>query len=157
MGRVTRDGRIQIEEEAPPCDGRCTCAVGPDCRCRCGGENHGTHLVVRYTVDQGSVLVAERAIGISERRAKQLRAQAEEFRTVISAIRDRLELRYRPVIERKRAGEFLPTDLFRQWLTYRRARLEMSEAADLRVHKARMRRLREMLETVEAGKEVMGR
>jgi hypothetical protein len=94
---------------------------------------------VRYTVGQSSVLVVERAIGIFKRRAEQLRAQAEEFRTVISAIRDRLELRYGPIIERKRAGEFLPADLFRQWLIYRQARLELSKAADLRVHKARMR------------------
>jgi hypothetical protein len=28
------------------CDLRCTMALGPDCNCKCGGENHGQGLVV---------------------------------------------------------------------------------------------------------------
>ena len=33
---------IGIRNDAKKCDGRCTAAVGCQCECSCGGENHGS-------------------------------------------------------------------------------------------------------------------
>lgn len=56
MGRVERD-RLVEDHTACKCDERCTCARGPICSCKCGGENHGAGLaaVIHYTVDVGRV------------------------------------------------------------------------------------------------------
>ena len=50
MGRVHKE-RILKDCVAPACDGRCTSSMGPNCNCHCGGANHGTGAIVKYTKD----------------------------------------------------------------------------------------------------------
>lgn len=45
MGKVSGQ-HITMRHLCCPCDTRCTHALGPNCECQCGGENHGTQLVV---------------------------------------------------------------------------------------------------------------
>ena len=58
MGQVMGTSRIGHTETRCACDARCTAAPGPNCDCRCGGENHGTGAVVQVDVVTGSVPVA---------------------------------------------------------------------------------------------------
>src|SRR5258708_993631 len=57
LGRTERD-RLIKEHEACPCDDRCTSARGPNCSCRCGGQNHGSNLTVTVRTDEGGIPVA---------------------------------------------------------------------------------------------------
>lgn len=58
MGRVSRDHAALVkDEERCACDARCTHAMGPNCDCKCGGENHGTGKVVEVVVVVGGVPV----------------------------------------------------------------------------------------------------
>ena len=56
MGQV-KPGRKQFfqVENRPPCDGRCTNAPGPSCDCRCGGQYHGSKMLIQVEV-QGEAI-----------------------------------------------------------------------------------------------------
>jgi len=45
MGKVSGQ-HLTTRHLCCPCDARCTNALGPNCDCQCGGENHGTRLLV---------------------------------------------------------------------------------------------------------------
>jgi hypothetical protein len=50
MGQVEGNHLVRTALECP-CDGRCTGALGPSCDCSCGGENHGSGLLVEVVKD----------------------------------------------------------------------------------------------------------
>lgn len=54
MGKVSRNRLINYQF-APPCDGRCTNARGPNCDCQCGGKNHGNQRLVEAQSDAGAI------------------------------------------------------------------------------------------------------
>jgi hypothetical protein len=56
MGEV-KGNLYKAYEEKAPCDDRCTNAAGPNCDCRCNGENHGNQKVVRFLVEQGKIRI----------------------------------------------------------------------------------------------------
>jgi len=60
-----------------PCDARCTNAIGPSCDCPCGGENHGTRMVVRRVVDAGGIPRVSAPEELEARLAR--RARTEEL------------------------------------------------------------------------------
>ncbi len=79
MGQVT-GARLSKSVFRCPCDGRCTGATGPSCDCSCGGENHGSNLLVEVAVDAGPVPSARVTVD-----AKSL-ARAEEYRAAIAPL-----------------------------------------------------------------------
>src|SRR5712691_10102153 len=94
LGKTERD-RLIKEHEACPCDARCTSALGPNCSCRCGGENHGSNMTVTVRTDQGGIPVA-----MIDPAA---RVKAEEFRAAKQAFWNAWNPHYRAraITERK--------------------------------------------------------
>jgi len=58
MGKVQRSRLVHQHEESV-CDDRCTQARGPNCDCKCGGENHGSKRTIVITRDAGGIPQAE--------------------------------------------------------------------------------------------------
>ncbi len=54
MGKVSRNHLVNFMF-APPCDGRCTNARGPNCDCQCGGKNHGSQRLIETQINAGKV------------------------------------------------------------------------------------------------------
>lgn len=130
MGRVEGD-RLAKPETHCACDARCTHATGPNCDCRCGGENHGTGAVVEVSRDCGPVPVLRNPSTI---RAK---AEAEEYRNALAAVWAQIE-RYNRLREQSPRGWLAEKDYSehcRLCHLYHKARA-------LRTHKNRMKVLR---------------
>lgn len=119
MGRVQAD-RLVREEERCPCDHRCTGAIGPNCECKCGGENHGTRRMMTVLRDGGPVPRAR--FGGNRRLAAAL---AAEYRAAVQA-----------VIGRATRGEV------NGWVAQRAIR----KARESREHATRLRILRAVAE-----------
>lgn len=140
MGRVQRD-RLVNDTTACACDGRCTGATGPNCDCRCGGENHGTGRVVAVTIDAGKVPVVRVPDSEKSRRvAAEWRAALEPLRAERNAIAER------------RAAGWIPRDQYDRWNSLCRA---INHAMTLRTHAGRMARLARVAASV--GLDIHGR
>ena len=116
-----------------PCSEKCASAVGPSCNCACGGEFHGTNAVVVVTVDAGGVPTLHAP--------KAAAAIAAEFLAVEAAARARLAARHAKAIELRRAGTFLPEDMYFGWEADRAA---LARARGLRTHRGRTKALAEV-------------
>ena len=100
MGQVGSDPHRLVKlSERSQCDDRCTMAVGPKCECKCGGENHGSRLIVVVTLDAG-----ERPTVTPSRDIARHRLAAVAYRTVRDAARVRIETRYRAAMDAKWGG-----------------------------------------------------
>jgi hypothetical protein len=138
LGPVTDTGHWKKVEEKSPCDGRCTGARGWKCDCVCGGENHGTKLVV----------TVERIGGVARVRPPDQDAirRAEEYRAARQEVKDALARVF---------GEDYRRFVERRWVQSRTAwesmwavKREMKAIARLATHATRIRRLRELAERV---------
>ena len=143
LGRTERD-RLIKEHEACPCDDRCTSARGPNCTCRCGGENHGSNLTVKVRTDAGGVPVA--AIN------PKARFLAEAFRAAKQAFWNAWNQKYRAVTERKQAGQWVEN--FSLYLDGQWSARAYHQALELRTHPARNRKIRAMAEEIGRKREV---
>lgn len=74
MGRVKGQAVLAARSECP-CNSVCTHAKGPNCDCKCGGENHGTGRLIEWEERVGSAPIARFGAGL--RTAKQERQRAE--------------------------------------------------------------------------------
>jgi hypothetical protein len=100
MGDVRKDNIVNIKYDCP-CNELCTCATGPKCDCKCGGENHGTHLVIEVVVVVGKVPTAtsNRPGVLAGERGRWYRGEMEDLR---AHLRDRFVCTYR-----YRAAEYM--------------------------------------------------
>lgn len=140
MGRTSRD-RLVKDHLLCPCDDRCTSALGPHCSCRCGGENHGSNMVVAVTRDQGGIP------HFGSLNAIKARAEAEYYRGLCAQFNEAWEARYRGVSMRKYAGEYLSGQEFGLYCDSTRKRNEFCAIRDLRTHKARNSKLIKLIAT----------
>jgi hypothetical protein len=133
MGRVERDRLVQ-DRVACKCDDRCTSARGPLCVCMCGGKNHGAGLMgyVLVSKDVGSVPKIQLSSTCKAREAKRQYQAAVDLRAVL-----RLELD--ALLDRRRAGEYLPRPNFDRLRELQDANLKSWKA---RTHAARLKALR---------------
>lgn len=136
LGRVFRE-RLVRDEERCACDERCTCAQGPRCNCRCGGENHGSGLVVTVQIDAG---------GIPRITPPDARAiiRRDEWRAMLAKVREAAPGARESRI--KASGGYLDAHEYRKYcdgLAWHRA---IRRARGLRTHHGRMAALRRMLE-----------
>lgn len=123
MGEVS--GRSLIQRRTGcPCDGRCTGAIGPNCECSCGGENHGTGRLVEIIKGVGPVPVAK--IKLCDE-AKKI---AEEWR----AAKRNIEA---AIVEIVDDGRWLPESEFNRLRQFRSVLWECKMA---RSHKGRMQK-----------------
>lgn len=134
MGRV-QAGRLKRSGLEVPCDARCTNARGPSCDCSCGGRNHGSQLLVSVEHDLGAV---PRVRPVDADRA---RAHAAEFRAARDHARAEIEGRFPQLAQKARGDRVLDWTRF---LEGKRLMGRLHEAADLRVHGMRMKRLAEV-------------
>jgi hypothetical protein len=100
MGKVVRD-RLVKECDRCTCDERCTYARGPKCNCKCGGEFHGTGMVVTVKTDAGGVPV----VSVPDN-AKAL-AVAAEWKAALAPLVDR-----RSAIAKMKAAGWIERSLF---------------------------------------------
>jgi hypothetical protein len=107
LGRTQRK-RLVRDEDRCPCDARCTHARGPNCDCRCGGANHGSHAWVRVTIDAGGIPVVQTPPDAA--------SKAEQYWKLVDAAHEAVEARYGRYFAMKRAGEYLQYGDFRQYL-----------------------------------------
>lgn len=49
-----KERRIKVTKTEKPCGSECLCARGDDCKCSCGGENHGLKYLY-YLAQNGGV------------------------------------------------------------------------------------------------------
>ena len=128
MGRVVRE-RIVIDAERCACDERCTCASGPSCSCRCGGENHGSGAVVQIQIDAGGI---PRATPPDGRAA----IRRDEWRAALERAKEQGPGRHQAA--RKRAGEYLGAQDFARYLEHQDWTRRINHARGLRTHHGRM-------------------
>jgi len=119
-----------------PCDCRCTSARGPYCSCRCGGENHGTHLVVQKWESAGPAPKLPATINrpAALRRRSEYLDAAARIRQAIEPAKDDLE-------SRKRRGVWIQPEEYRRLMEYRRALATLAEIAQAKSHSSRMKKL----------------
>jgi hypothetical protein len=79
MGIVHANRLVNIETR-PPCDARCTNALGPKCDCICFGKNHGSRRIVEVVRDEGGIPTAKAGNP----------AIAAEWRAALDAARQRI-------------------------------------------------------------------
>jgi hypothetical protein len=128
MGRVERD-RLINEHLAAICDDRCTSARGPICNCKCGGQHHGSHRVVRVVRDAGKVPTVTPSVG-----RDQCRLNAEEYRRMRAAALSLLD----PLLASRRRG-YLPAAEYERM---RQLQAALGKAHNARTHRARVNALR---------------
>lgn len=128
MGRVERD-RLIHEHLASICDDRCTSARGPLCNCKCGGQHHGSHRVVRVVRDAGPVPTVTPSTG-----REQARLNAAEYVALREAARALLD----PLLTSKRRG-YLPAA---EYDRMRKLQAALRKAYEARTHAARVKGLR---------------
>jgi hypothetical protein len=143
LGRTERD-RLIKEHEACPCDDRCTSARGPNCSCRCGGENHGSNMTVTVRTDEGGIPVA-----MIDPAA---RVKAEEYRAAKQGFWDAWNLRYRAITDKKQRGEWI--DAFSVYLDGQYAVRAYHKAVELRTHAGRNRKLCALAQEIRGRNEV---
>jgi hypothetical protein len=137
LGRTERD-RLIKEHEACPCDDRCTSARGPNCSCRCGGENHGSNMTVTVRIDQGGIPVA-----LIDPAA---RLKAEEYRAAKQGFWDAWNRRYRAITDKKNRGEWI--DAFSVYLDGQYLARAFNKALALRTHGSRNRKIRALAQEI---------
>lgn len=98
LGETKGDHLTQVQYLCP-CDSRCTNAPGPNCDCRCGGENHGTGRLVAVEVDAGGVPRLKVT--------PEARKVADEFIALRDTVWDAYDAKYGDVNEMKAAGEWI--------------------------------------------------
>ena len=131
MGRVLRE-RLVRDELRCPCDDRCTCASGPSCSCRCGGENHGSGLLGTVQIDQG---------GIPRVTPPDARAtvRRDEWRSAVRRVEDRMP--GEDAAARKARGEYLEGRAYESLCERLRWKRELRRIRGLRTHHGRIRAL----------------
>lgn len=136
MGQVGSDPhRLVTLGEQTPCDDRCTFATGPKCNCKCGGDNHGSKLLVIVTRDAG-----ERPTVTPARDISRHRLLAESYRMTRDAARARLDQRYGAVMAAKRAG-YVDATTFRRYCEGKRAFEAFWASVAMRSHAGRNKAL----------------
>lgn len=96
---VTRRDYLVKQELRCACDGRCTNAIGPNCDCQCGGENHGTGRVVLVDKEHGPIP----QLKIDP----QAREKGEAFRALKARVWAAYTAKYGRVNEKRNAGEWI--------------------------------------------------
>jgi hypothetical protein len=143
LGRTERD-RLIKEHEACPCDDRCTSARGPNCSCKCGGQNHGSNMTVTVRTDEGGIPVA--MIDPAARlKANEYRAAKKEFWDVWNP-------RYRAITDKKQRGEWI--EAFSVYVDGQCLARAFHKACDLRTHAGRNRKLNALTEEIRRRREV---
>jgi hypothetical protein len=143
LGRTERD-RLIKEHDACPCDDRCTSARGPNCSCRCGGANHGSHMTVTVRTDEGGIPVA-----MIDPAA---RLKAEEYRAAKQRFWDAWNARYRAITDKKNRGEWIDSfGLYLRGQDYARA---YHKTVELRTHGSRNRKIHALEQEIRAKSEV---
>lgn len=143
LGPVTDTGRWLREELRPRCDGRCISATGPQCNCRCGGENHGQGLAATVVVRRDGGAVVLRPVDTEEARRR-----AEEYRVAKQAVHAALEARYGGAWVDYRQGLYIPSKAL--WWELRTWAQDFAEAKRLLTHRLRIRRLQQLAERIRA-------
>jgi hypothetical protein len=138
LGQVTDTGHWRRVEEKPPCDGRCTGARGWKCDCVCGGENHGTKLLVEV-VREGGVARVRPPDADAIRRA-------EEYRAARQAVHDAMARVFGEDYRRFKERRWVESR--EKWETMWAVKQELKRIARLATHAARMRRLGQLAEWV---------
>jgi len=83
MGRVEQDKSVR-EYDRPICDDRCTSARGPSCNCKCGGQNHGSHLWITVRIVNDIPVVP------APKDADKYRANAKAFENAIAQAKQKM-------------------------------------------------------------------
>lgn len=142
MGRVVRS-RVVVDATRCPCDGRCTGAVGPACDCECGGENHGSGRVERYTIDQGKATLVAREPSVMIERAAEFRAALADVEAAIAA-----NVTLAGAFADRAAGKHVGYAVF---AATQEIRAERSAARRLKVHGTRIKRLAKLAADIRGG------
>lgn len=103
MGQVVKDKLIKTEERCA-CDDRCTCATGPTCECKCGGENHGSGKTVEVVIGINNVPV------LKPKNTEQALKRATEIDSLKSCAVEKLKAVY---------GQYYDAFITRQWIDNR--------------------------------------
>lgn len=130
MGQV-EGTRLTKTKAAVPCDSRCVFARGPSCDCQCRGENHGSGLVVTYTVDAGGIP------RISQNNPDMLRDLADKYRELLRQVEYAFQRRYSHVRSMRLAGRYLLSNEWDLCVESSRVRRRIFKAMSMRSHKGR--------------------
>lgn len=138
LGVVTGN-RWRRAEELTPCDGRCTNAQGPNCDCRCRGENHGSGRTVTVLRDAGRIVLQPASAAECARRA-------EEYRAAVQSVHNALQARYGDDYEAYQRGTWIPSAQLRRYVWRLRG------AASKKVHSLRLKELTKLAAEINAGR-----
>lgn len=133
--KASRSAWLETTEHVCPCDGRCTGARGPSCDCSCGGENHGSNLLVEVVVVEGKVPPIQPPDADAVKRA-------EEYRAEVHAARVRIGNGGRRDAAEQRSRCFVDAVTYRLAREYHELSSQIARAKNLKTHKGRIRALR---------------
>lgn len=107
MGVVVRETVQHVTGYRAICDGKCISARGPSCDCKCGGENHGSGMVVPVIETSGIP-----RLGI---KGPQAKLAGEIWRGLIARYKLAWKARYGYVVEQKNLGRYLDGSEFARY------------------------------------------
>lgn len=148
MGRVADGAGVVINQTIDcPCDERCTCAVGPNCDCRCGGQNHGIGIMWK-TIVVGDTVKLEAAGDRASRDSAKHSARGREWQALVARYHRAWDAAFDDVTKRRNAG-WIPLADFRLWVAGQNTTKAYYVLRGQRSH-ARNAKLEKLIEATEA-------
>ena len=147
IGMVGGSGRLESDAVRSVCDDRCTNAQGPECWCQCGGQNHGSKMVVRIIRDVGQAPRIEVLDDAKIAAAKARRAEIIGLRerAASAGVTWRANHKHAEIAARKARREFLPEADYRIYIEGLRWSDAIEKACDAKQHKTRVRKLNALI------------
>lgn len=116
----------------PACDGKCIGATGPNCDCKCGGENHGS----------GKVVPVFEQFGIPRLQVpKEAGAKADAYRALLNEFRELYAAKIKPLQDRRIQGDWLEAGQFARLTAGQRLHQGFIMAKHGRTHASRNKKL----------------
>ena len=144
MGRVVQDKLVK-DEQRVPCDARCTNAHGPHCDCKCGGANHGSHMVITVTRVVGSVPTLQFDTEINKNAA----AIAAEFRQWFAMLESLWDAQFKALVEKRQNKQYLKPEEYQKLRAGNDIRFRLiPEIKNARQHESRMKKINYAMEQI---------
>jgi hypothetical protein len=132
IGKVKQE-RIGYESEQSVCDCRCTEATGPNCDCKCGGLNHGSHKTMTIFHDLGPIPV------IKPVNPDKSIAIANEYRQAKDNAKAKVMAIYQPLLNKYSNRVWMDRTEFLSYVDSKRKLSRFWEICKMKQHSARIK------------------
>lgn len=141
MGHVKNDeGRLEVTELVPECDGRCTHAVGPLCVCKCGCKNHGLGYLayVERSKTTGKLRTRFNAAPKNMDKARERAVEWYRLRERLETLEASIDASIAGWITKQREVRWLKSEDYQALAQARARKARLRRVYELRVHHKRV-------------------